>query len=94
MNIYEVEVNDVFFWVAAETSFDAMNCAMDRRDSYQDEEINSVNSKMIPEDEWDEIMFSDNREDSDEESKVSLRFAIEQHGELVEPKIIASEDEC
>lgn len=72
MNAYEITFNSTFYWVAAETAFEAIAHILDVKDGYEREDENTIKSRFVPESEWGKQEFDDERDGANEGAKISL----------------------
>ena len=93
MNAYEITFNSTFYWVAAESAFDAIVHILDAKDGYEHEEENTIKSRFVPESEWEKQEFDDVRDGANEGDKVSLAEVMRLNGlkEDQSVRIIAEE---
>lgn len=93
MNAYEITFNSTFYWVAAESAFDAIAHILDAKDGYAHEEENNIKSRLVPESEWRTYVFDDNREGGEEGGKITLAevMALNSLKEDQSVRIIAEE---
>lgn len=96
MNVYIVNLNETFFWVAAEHPFEAMMHILEKEEFNELDEENKLSSNFIHEHDYDNHEFNDNREDAPEESKITLRQIMQMHNHLQSltyPCVIAGESD-
>lgn len=93
MNVYEVNINETYFWVASESAFEAMNLVLEKREAYEDEEENFIKSTILPEDKWDTQFFDDMRDESEEGARISVKEIMDQDIDIATSRIIASESD-
>lgn len=95
MNVYEISINETFFWVASKTAFAAMHSVLEKREAYEDDdqEVNEIKCTKLSEDKWDTILFDDNRDDACEDGKVSLKSIMDAYKGQYQTTIIAGESD-